>query len=209
MQRVVGITGAGGSGKTALAGQLVSRLRDRGCSVGYLEHAHAGFDLDRSGSDSWRVREAGADVAAVVGGDRTFVVDARTDDAERGLLALGGCDIVLAEGFHDAPWPKVSLRRPGAENRSAAPPILAEVAADASGTVDEATLQDLVEAILHADAAGPTVRLLVDGRPVPLARFATEIVAGTVLGLVGTLKGVDAPEVVELVVRPAEPPAPS
>ncbi len=203
MARVVGVVGSSGAGKTTLVERLVQVLRERGLSVGYLEHAHEGVDLDRTGSDSWRAREAGAEVLVVAGGGRRFEVDSRGDDLPGALAHLARCDVVLAEGYHDAEWPKIVVRRSGVADRAVAPPVLAEIEVDDAGEIDERVFADLTERLAAAidDESSPDVHLLVDGEAVPLARFATEIVAGTVLGMVETLKGVDDPAVVELVVR--------
>ncbi|MCZ7525669.1 MAG: hypothetical protein M5U14_04335 [Acidimicrobiia bacterium] len=51
-------------------------------------------------------------------------------------------------------------------------------------------------------ADGLRVALVVDGHEVPLTDFVTRVLAGGVLGMVGTLKGVPArPRTVELTVE--------
>ncbi len=57
---VIGFVGWSGSGKTTLITALLPLLMQRGRRVAVLKHAHHGFDIDRPGKDSYRVREAGA-----------------------------------------------------------------------------------------------------------------------------------------------------
>jgi len=201
VERVVGIVGSSGAGKTALLERLAPALRRRGLTVGCLKHAHAGFDLDREGSDSARVLAAGADATAVVGGGRMFVAESSPEGPEAALVRLAHCDVVLVEGYHDADWPKIVVSRAGIEDRSVRGPILERVHLEEGGQLPDAVLDGLVAAILIPEEHEPDVRLLVDGTPVPLARFAREIVSGTVLGMVRTLKGVVEPHVVELAIR--------
>ena len=72
MPPVVGFVGASGSGKTTLITAVLPPLRARGLRVAVLKHAHCGFDMDRPGKDSFRVREAGA--AEVHAGNAPSVV---------------------------------------------------------------------------------------------------------------------------------------
>lgn len=67
---IFGLAGRSGSGKTTLLVRLLPELRARGLTVSILEHAHHGFDIDRSGKDSHRHREAGASEVLVVSGNR-------------------------------------------------------------------------------------------------------------------------------------------
>ncbi len=60
MLPIVGFAGVSGSGKTTLITAVLPLLRAEGLRVGVVKHAHCGFDMDRPGKDSYRVREAGA-----------------------------------------------------------------------------------------------------------------------------------------------------
>ena len=57
--KVFGFAGYSGSGKTTLIERLVPRFVLDGLKVSLIKHAHAGFDIDRPGKDSYRHREAG------------------------------------------------------------------------------------------------------------------------------------------------------
>lgn len=201
MAPVVGIVGASGSGKTALASALVPSLRSVGVSVGYLEHAHAGFAIDRPDSDSGRLHTAGADPVVVLGPDELFTRETGPTTIERALARLAHCDLVLAEGFHDAAWPKILVTRDGGERRDAAPPLLAEVHTNGSGQHAADDLESVTALLLKESSRARgtgRVTLRADGNDIPLSGFADDIIAGTVLGMVKALKGVDDPETVEL-----------
>ncbi len=50
----------------------------------------------------------------------------------------------------------------------------------------------------------PQVELVVDGRPLPLAPFVRQIIAATVFGLVGALKGGENAREIRLTLRRGE-----
>ncbi len=206
MAGICGIVGSSRSGKTSVAELLLARLRARGLRVGYLKHAHKGFDADREDSDSWRARKAGADAVAVVHDTSAFLLDSPGNGPEPTLARMAACDVILVEGYHQASWPKVVVSREGIPEREVDPPVLGEVAFDADGQVDDETLDGLADAIAALSEEGDehdelVVDLVVDGTPVPLGAFATSMVAGTMMGMVETLKGVESPASVQLTVR--------
>ncbi|MFP5398375.1 MAG: molybdopterin-guanine dinucleotide biosynthesis protein B [Gammaproteobacteria bacterium] len=113
--KVVGFCGASGSGKTTLLEGIVAALRRDGERASVIKHAHVGFDLDRPGKDSHRLREAGACEVLVASSKRLallreFDVEALPD--VRDLLGeLAGTDWALVEGFKHAAIPKVEVWR--------------------------------------------------------------------------------------------------
>jgi molybdopterin-guanine dinucleotide biosynthesis protein MobB len=134
MRVVCGIVGSAGTGKTALAQALVTRLGEAGLSVGYVKHTHQDFDLDRPGSDTARVTAAGA--ARVVGispGRRFLLVSGVVDDPRLALEGLESCEVVLVEGYHRAAWPKIRVTRVGETRREAEPPVIAEIVSERDG----------------------------------------------------------------------------
>lgn len=200
---IVGIVGSQGAGKTAVAVELVSRLRQAGLAVGYVKHAHRGFDADRPESDTERVKRAGALAVAAAGPGSWFLL-ADGDPTPTSLAGrMRGTDLVIAEGWHDAPWPKVAVRLEGGPDRPAAGPILATLGTrrrppandgdpEGSGTTLDLPTDrlDALAADLVAQVAArqPAVELTVDGRPVAVSGFAADIIASTVRGLLSALR---------------------
>jgi molybdopterin-guanine dinucleotide biosynthesis protein B len=119
MPPVVGFVGVSGSGKTTLITRVLPELRSAGLRVAVLKHAHCGFDMDRPGKDSFRVREAGAAEVLIASRSRwAHLGELEGDLAEppfRELLERfdpGRVDLVLAEGFARESYPKVEVHRP-------------------------------------------------------------------------------------------------
>ena len=119
MPPVVGFVGPSGSGKTTLITAVLPLLRADGLRVAVLKHAHCGFDMDRPGKDSFRVREAGASEVLIASRSRWAHLGELEGDLDeppfRELLERfepGRVDLVLAEGFARECYPKIEVYRP-------------------------------------------------------------------------------------------------
>ena len=110
---VLAVSGAHNSGKTTLLEKLIPLLRARGLKVGVIKHDGHDFTPDVPGTDSFRLREAGAEGVAVFSGSRYLLTEEFRLN-EQDLLALferHGYDLVLLEGFKSSGWPKIEVVR--------------------------------------------------------------------------------------------------
>ena len=110
---VLDVSGLHNSGQTTLLEKLLPALRSRGLKVGVIKHDGHDFTPDVPGTDSYRLREAGAEGVAVYSGQRYLLTEAFRL-TEQDLLALferHGYDLVLLEGFKDSGWPKIEVVR--------------------------------------------------------------------------------------------------
>ena len=110
---VLAVSGAHNSGKTTLLEKLIPVLRSRGLKVGVIKHDGHDFTPDVPGTDSYRLREAGAEGVAVYSGQR-YLVTELLHLTEQDLLALferHGYDLVLMEGYKSSGWPKLEVVR--------------------------------------------------------------------------------------------------
>jgi molybdopterin-guanine dinucleotide biosynthesis protein B len=114
---VVSVVGPAGAGKTALLEALVPALARRGYRVACLKHSHhRGLLPESPDSDSYRLARAGPQATALAAPGLLCL--RRADDGEWPLPALlpllqGLVDVVLTEGYHQAPTPKLLVLRPG------------------------------------------------------------------------------------------------
>ncbi len=110
---VLAVSGVHNSGKTTLLEKLLPVLRSRGLKVGVIKHDGHDFTPDVPGTDSCRLREAGAQGVAVFSAQR-YLLTEEFRLTEQDLLALferHGYDLVLLEGFKDSGWPKIEVVR--------------------------------------------------------------------------------------------------
>ncbi len=112
--RTVSVVGRHDSGKTTFLLALLPILVGRGLRVGYLKHAHAGFEIDQPDKDSYRARRAGVVQTIVTGGGQTAVIDDGGESTISEVLeryAREDLDLIVVEGFKREPLPKIEVAR--------------------------------------------------------------------------------------------------
>ncbi len=110
---LIAVTGFQDSGKTAAVEAIVGELRRRGYRVGTFKHCHDGYDIDRPGKDSWRHRQAGAVRTALTSpGGLALLGEPLPAEDLHSLAArlFPDVDLVLAEGYHWLPLPRIEIR---------------------------------------------------------------------------------------------------
>jgi molybdopterin-guanine dinucleotide biosynthesis protein B len=112
--KVLGLLGWSGSGKTTLLTAMLPLFIASGLRVSTVKHAHAGFDLDRPGKDSFQHRAAGAREVLIASATRWALLhenDGPEPDLAALLTRLSPVDLVLVEGFKSSPHPKIEIWR--------------------------------------------------------------------------------------------------
>lgn len=119
---VLGFVAPSGTGKTTLLSAVIRRLTDAGLRVGVIKQARIDFDLDQPGKDSDRLRRAGIERLLIAAEHQSALIieppepHEPTLDELLALLEPDELDLVLVEGFREAPIPRIALCR------SATPP---------------------------------------------------------------------------------------
>lgn len=115
---LIGFAAYSGTGKTTLLTKLLPQLKARGLRVAVVKHAHHSFEIDQSGKDSMRIRQAGADQILVASRHRTALIKEHHDKREEpcleealSLICPDEVDLVLVEGFKHTAIPKIELHR--------------------------------------------------------------------------------------------------
>ncbi len=106
---VIGVVGESEGGKTTVIAGVVRQLAAEGLRIAAVKHAPHGFSVDRPGSDSARMAEAGAPIVALAGPAETVLRIAAPLDRPGRAAALAVAvaeqvwqmplDLVLVEGF--------------------------------------------------------------------------------------------------------------
>lgn len=110
----VSVVGRHNSGKTTFLLALLPALVGRGLHVGYLKHAHRGFEVDVPGKDSYRARRTGVVQTIVTGGGQTAVIDDSREPTIAEVIeryAREDLDLMVVEGFKHEPLPKIEVAR--------------------------------------------------------------------------------------------------
>lgn len=113
---VLGFVATSGTGKTTLLSQVIPLLKNSGLKIGVIKHSHHNFELDHPGKDSFRLRHAGADSTIIVSRYRRAIITEFSDIKEPELdeqikLFTDPIDLILVEGFKQAPIPKIEVHR--------------------------------------------------------------------------------------------------
>lgn len=213
MIKLVCIVGSKKSGKTSLIAQLVAHFRGKGYRVGVMKNSHNQHDLDRPGTDTWRFREAGAERVLLTwpGGAAMPHFSTEENEAPQHLarLSMEDLDLVLLEGYKQSPLPKVLLAGddPGIEvNRRG---LFATVGMGAGTREvpdfekgDVAGIAARIEEHFHWSERrrNMDIELRVNGRKIGLKGFVRDFLSGAIVGMVGSLKGCEDPEKIEITV---------
>ena len=112
---IVSIVGRSNSGKTTLIEQLIPELRRLGYRVATIKHNIHGFDIDHEGKDSWRHKQAGAQITVLASPGRVALIEDTERDFEISEIRnryIRDVDLILLEGFKGNPYPKIEVFRP-------------------------------------------------------------------------------------------------
>ena len=131
MARIITVIGRKNAGKTTLTVALCAELVRRGKRVMTIKHGHHPAEVDKQGTDSWRHFHEGRAERTIIAGPAIRVLfDRADDDYDPVALArryLDDAEIVIAEGYHRAPLPKIEVFR----KETASSPIYDPVAPNA------------------------------------------------------------------------------
>ena len=213
MPPVVCVVGRDGAGKTRVIEGIAREMKARGHRVATVARSSEGPALEYVAKDAERYAAAGSDMIVV--GSPDAVTSVRREDGEVSLDELVWMvgeeyDLVLAEGFQESGLPKIEVHRAAAGGGlTCRKDELLAIASDTPfdidvprfGPEDAAGLADLIEAKLLPTVLEEDASVYVDGVRLPIALFVRKMVANTVAGMVVSLKGVDRPRSLRVIVR--------
>lgn len=113
-QKLIAVCGVKNSGKTTLLVKLVKELSGRGVKVAVIKHDGHDFNCDISGTDSYRLKEAGAYGTAVFSDSRIFIHKTGTVGTVKQLAGMfPEAEIIFLEGMKESAYPKIEVLREG------------------------------------------------------------------------------------------------
>jgi molybdopterin-guanine dinucleotide biosynthesis adapter protein len=112
--KMMAFVGRSGSGKTTLITRIIPELIKRNLRVGTIKHTHHAVTFDTQGKDSWKHRQAGSEQVMLYS-ETEMAFFAKTDHKlsleEMKEKWFSDCDILIIEGFKNAPVFKVEVCR--------------------------------------------------------------------------------------------------
>ncbi len=196
MLPIISIVGPSDSGKTTLVEKLVKSLVRKGHRIGVLKHTHAAIKFDRAGTDTDRFRKAGATMSAITDDAILARFSRVSGAAPRGLIAslARDVDLLIVEGYKQEALPKLLFT--DHLDHVDFKGIVATYGKTGNGKIPHFKSHEVGKIalwlektfILPGRKAG-AVRVLVDGRALPMKPFVADIVRQTNRGLLQSLKG--------------------
>ena len=112
MLQVICVVGRSQSGKTTLIEKLIPILKNKGYRIGTIKHSHHVFDFDKSGKDSWRHKDAGAETVIIASPGKIAMVKNDHDGTLEGLINyFDDLDLLITEGYKGVQRPKIEVVR--------------------------------------------------------------------------------------------------
>ncbi len=115
MPPIVSVVGRSDSGKTTFLEKLIPELKKLGLRVAVVKHDRHGFEMDRPGKDTWRLRQAGADAVMISAPNQMALIRGGLSQElpldELATLVSDAVDLVLTEGYKSGDKPKIEVSR--------------------------------------------------------------------------------------------------
>jgi molybdopterin-guanine dinucleotide biosynthesis protein B len=108
---VIAVSGPSGAGKTRLLARLIPALARRGVACAVVKHTRHPHPFDRRGKDTEVLRRAGAIATAIEGPSGMAWFGPPAGGLEALVARMPAVPLVLAEGFRDAPVPRIEVHR--------------------------------------------------------------------------------------------------
>jgi len=114
MPSVLALIGRPNCGKTTLIEKLIPALVEKGVRVGTVKHHHGEIQMDTPGKDTWRHKQAGAQVVLLSSPSGIGLIqDTAGDTPVENLVSsyFQKVDLVIAEGYKWSTLPKIEVFR--------------------------------------------------------------------------------------------------
>lgn len=214
---IISIVGKSDSGKTTLIEKLVPELTRRGYCVATVKHDVHGFEVDREGKDSWRHKQAGAHTVVISSPHKVALIR----DVEKDLTLneirgkfIADVDLILSEGYKKDVQPKIEIFRQEKHKEllCTREDHLVAIVSNKKFNVgvpcfqldDMNGLAKFIEKEFLKSKRERKVSLNVDGKPIPLSPFVSDILTKTIKGMLSSLKGCETSNRIEILMEGEE-----
>ena len=115
MNKVFGIVGWSGSGKTHLICRLIKALKKRNITCASVKHSHHNFEIDKEGKDSFNHLKSGSNEVVIFNENKFAIISSfqkkkiLLDEILQKLSKKN--EIILIEGLKNEKIPKIEVTR--------------------------------------------------------------------------------------------------
>jgi molybdopterin-guanine dinucleotide biosynthesis protein MobB len=162
--------------------KLVAQLTKEGYRIATVKQTKKAISLDMNGKDTWRHHAAGAELvvfSAVHETDFLFNAPLSVPEIIRVVSEFGCYDLILIEGANDPDVPKIQIG--GGRKRK-------HTVACYENNFNE--ILQLIKKEMKMKQSSQRLHIVVNGKNIPLTEFPEHILTNTIVGMLGSLKGV-------------------
>jgi len=182
MPVVFGVYGDSDAGKTTLLVKLVTYFTNEGVRVATVKHTQKSLSLDTEGKDTWRHHDAGAGLVVFSSACETdflFYQTMTMSDILQTIKEFGLFDLVLVEGAADPTIPKIQIGTCTIRKNT-----VVQYKNNFKNVVK------IIKKELQMEQSSQHLRVVVNGKIVPLTDFPEHIITNTIIAQLASLKGI-------------------
>ena len=179
---IFGVYGNSDTGKTTLIEHLVSQLTKEKYMVATVKQTKKAISLDTMNKDTWRYHNVGSKLVVFSSQCETDFLLYKTmsfSEIIKRISSLGCYDVILVEGANASNIPKIQLGVGKKRNNTVA---------SYKGNVKE--ILTLIKGEMKKKPLLQHLSISVNGKNIPLTKFPEQIIMSTIVGMLGSLKGV-------------------
>ena len=179
---IFGIYGNSDTGKTTLIEHLISQLTKEGYIIATVKQTKKAISLDTMNKDTWRYHYVGAELVVFSSQCETDFLFYKTlsfSEIIKRISCFGCYDVILVEGANDSNIPKIQLGAGKKRNNTVV---------SYKGDVKE--ILTLIKRELKKEPLLQGLSISINGKNIPLTKFPEQIIMSTIVGMLGSLKGV-------------------
>ncbi len=208
---VVTFTGPHNSGKTTIIRQVAGVLRGKGYRVGVIKSTkHRDIIKEPQHKDTALYRSDGVEQVVLFEANRAVCFLEHNPPLEQvAFNMLGYCDLVICEGFKRSPLPKIEVigdntQRLCLEDTHNLLAVVSREPVEGVRCFTPEQVESIAEFIEDMFLKKDWIRVMVDGKEIPMKPFVARTVASTITALIGNLKGAEKGERIEIVINTKE-----
>jgi len=117
MVPIVSFVGYSNSGKTTFLVKVIKELKKRGYRIAVIKHDGHDFEIDHRDKDTWKHRQAGADVVCIASAQQLAIMQRTLTPLvlDEIIPLIDNVDLILTEGFKQENKPQIEVNRQGSQ----------------------------------------------------------------------------------------------